>query len=308
MTKLEEIKAIVTMPPYAPYMDEVLKHPAVSGIRLNTVMPYKGSLDDLLKSLLYKCNEESKDLWIDLKCRQLRIADYGVPPFTEIRLSHEIELKTPAKAYFSDRYECATILEVDGNRLIMQEGPKRVVGPGESLTIPEKSLVIKGYLTELDKKYIESGNKIGLANYMLSFVEQKDDISEFRKYSDAKNLVAKIESVKGLDYSINKDKDIRLMAARGDLYMQLFWPHEIIVALENILKKDDSAIVASRILGSMAEQPEPSSGDIGDLDNLLRMGYKNYMFGDEVCLKRSSIISALNVFNLMKKRYEGDIK
>ena len=33
------MKAIVTMPPYAPYLEEVAQHPIVSGIRLNTVMP-----------------------------------------------------------------------------------------------------------------------------------------------------------------------------------------------------------------------------------------------------------------------------
>ncbi len=94
------------------------------------------------------------------------------------------------------------------------------------------------------------------------------------------------------------------MAARGDLYMQLHWPHKIIDVLENILYKDESAIVASRILDSLSNNSEPTCEDIGDLDNLLRMGYKTVMFGDYVCLDRRSIISALNIFSVMSERYE----
>lgn len=301
-----KINALVTMPPYAAYLEEVLVHPSVEGIRLNTVMPYKGTLEDLLKGLNDKSKDFGKDLWIDLKCRQLRIKDYGVPPFTEIKLSHKIRLQTPAKAYFSDRGESATVLEVDGDRIIMQEGPKRVVGPGESVTIVDKSLEVEGYLTDLDKHYIEAGNKAGIKNYMLSFLEGKGDIDEFRKYDSDSNLIAKIESAKGLRYvSKEWEGEARLMAARGDLYMQLNWPHEIIPALETILHKDPRAVVASRIFDSMADNPEPSSQDIGDVDNLLRMGYNTFMLGDDVCFNRSSLISSLNLFSSMKRRYEG---
>ena len=94
------------------------------------------------------------------------------------------------------------------------------------------------------------------------------------------------------------------MAARGDLFMGLHWPHRIIDGLETILKRDSNAICASRILDSMVESPEPSCSEIGDLDNLLRMGYETIMLGDEVCLKRDSIISALNLYSAIAERYD----
>jgi pyruvate kinase len=296
-------KAIVTMPPYAQYMSEVLKYPSVSGIRLNTVMPTKGKLEDLLGSINNLALENGKDFWVDLKCRQLRVKSYGVPPFTEIELSHKIKVFTPCKAYFSDRACSATVLEVDGNKLIMQEGPYRVVGPGESVTIPHSTLEIEGYLTDKDKEYIEAGNKAGLRNYMLSFVENSGDIEEFRRYCSNANIISKIESKKGIDNL--STITTRLMAARGDLFMELKWPHNILPALEKILKQDSNAVVASRILASLARNSEPTCEDIGDLDNLLRMGYKTFMFGDEVCLKRDTIISALNLFTIMAERYEN---
>jgi pyruvate kinase len=302
LTKMKnKISAIVTMPPYAPFMDEILKHPVVGGIRLNTVMPIKGKLEDFLKMINEKAQNEEKELWVDLKCRQLRVKNYGVPPFTEIELSHNLRVYTPCQAYFSDRNEHATVLEVEGNKLIMQEGPSRVVGPGESVTIVHPTLEIGGYLTETDKRYIEEGSKAGVKRYMLSFVEGKADIEEFRKYSDAE-LIAKIESQKGLD-NLN-EIEVKLMAARGDLYMQLHWPHNMISALEKILRRDKNAVAASRILSSLSKNPEPSCEDIGDLDNLLRMGYKTLMFGDDICFRRDSMMAALNIVSLMAGRYE----
>jgi pyruvate kinase len=301
----EKIKAITTIPPYAPYIVEVLKHPIVSGIRLNTVMPVKESYEELLKRLNEQAKSFGKDLWIDLKCRQLRVKTFGVPPFTEIVLSHELEVYTPCKAYFSERDEVATVLEVDGNRLIMQEGPRRVVGPGESVTIIHPTLKIKGYLTDKDKEYIEAGNKVGINKYMLSFVENPEDITEFRKYNANASVVAKIESKKGLDYVTQKyNGDCRLMAARGDLFMQVHWPHLIIDGLEKILEKDKDAIVASRIFKSLAKGPEPTCEEIGDVDNLLRMGYRTVMLGDDVCQERTPVISALNLFLAIAEKYQ----
>ena len=297
-------KAIVTIPPYAPFIEEVLKHEVVGGIRLNTVMPVKESLEDVLKRLDEKAKKHEKELWIDLKCRQLRVKTFGVPPFTEIELTHNIKVNTPTKAYFSDGKETATVLEVNGNKLIMQEGPKRVIGPGESVNIPDRSLTIEGYFTDIDKRYIEAGKKVGADHYMLSFVEGKEDIDLFKKQYPEAVIAAKIESRKGMQYVAKEwNKEARLMAARGDLYVELRMPHYIIEAVETIVKKDPDAIAASRIFNSLTYNLEPSCEDIGDVDNLLRIGYKTFMFGDDICMKRDSIISGLNLFAAMAEKY-----
>jgi len=299
-----EPKAIVTIPPYAPFIDEVLRHPSVSGIRLNTVMPVKDSLEDILKRLDEQAKKYNKELWVDLKCRQLRIKTYGVPPFTEIELTHNIQVNTPVKAYFSDGKETATVLKVEGNKLIMQEGPKRVVGPGESVNIPHYSLAVDGYFTDRDLEYIEAGKKIGMHNYMLSFVEQKADIEALYALDPDARVIEKIESRKGMDYIVGEwDGKTRLMAARGDLYLELGMPHYIIRALETIVQRDKNAVVASRIFNSLASSYEPSCEDITDVDNLLRMGYKTVMLGDDVCMHRDSVMSSLNLFKSIADKY-----
>lgn len=298
-------KAIVTMPPYAPYLDEVLAHPAVSGIRLNTVMPVKGTLEDILSRLKNHADKQDKDVYIDLKCRQLRVKTYGVPPFTEIELTHNITVRTPVKAYFSDGKESATVLEIDGNKLIMQEGPKRVVGPGESVNILDHSLHIDGYFTDRDKAYIEAGQKVGIASYMLSFVEGQEDIDELHKLAPDVHAVAKIESRKGLDFVRHRyDGKTRLMCARGDLYVEVGLPHKIIEAERLIVKRNPQAIIASRILPSLSESLEPDCRDINDVDNLLRMDYRTVMLGDDICQHRDSVISALNLYEAIASSYE----
>jgi hypothetical protein len=292
------MKAIVTVPPYAPFVGEVARHQAVSGVRLNTVMPIKGELEDTLKALQDKAGD--KDFWIDLKCRQLRVQGYFVPPYTEVRLSHRIRVDTPATAYFGSGTESATVVAVDGDRLITLDGPRRVVGPGESVNIIHPSLSIEGYLTDRDKSYVEAANKVGLKKYMLSYVERNEDLAGF----DGMDIVAKIESRKGLDY-VRHDwvGATRLMAARGDLHVELEKPHNMIDALELIISKDREAIVASRIFPSLSTSLEPSCEDIGDADNLMRMGYRTFMFGDEICMRRDSIMSGLNLFYAMGERY-----
>jgi hypothetical protein len=298
-------EAIVTIPPYAPFVGEVLRHPSVSGVRLNTVMPVKDSLEELLKRLDGAAKSSGKALWVDLKCRQLRVKGYWVPPFTEIQVSHRLTVNTPVKAYFSGGKEISTIVGVDGDRLIALEGPRRVIGPGESLNILDPSLSIEGYLTDTDRRYLEAGQKVGVSNYMLSYVEKPEDVGCLKAYSPDANIVAKIESVKGMRYVEEQwNKTPRLMTARGDLYVELEKPHHIIKAVETIISKDPSAIVASRIFSSLSDSLEPSCEDIGDVDNLLRMGYRSFMFGDDICMQRNSIISGLNLFEAMAERYK----
>lgn len=85
------MKVIVTIPPYADYLEELAAHPMVSGFRLNTVMPLKESIPDCLRRLKHIAG--NKPLWLDLKCRQIRISRglYFKPPEKPFSL----EIKNP---------------------------------------------------------------------------------------------------------------------------------------------------------------------------------------------------------------------
>jgi hypothetical protein len=301
------VRAIVTIPPYAPFLDEVAAHPLVAGLRLNTVMPLKG--DESLTTLLSRLSGLGQPLWVDLKGRQLRVTQAAVPPFTEVRLSHRIRLNTPADAFFCDGREHARVVAVDGDRLILLDGPRRFIGPGESVNIVDPSLQIEGSLTATDRAYLGAMRDLGLHNVMLSFVEQHSDLAEVRDLLPGAQLVLKIESKRGLDWvrdgfapshhSADGTAPPHLMAARGDLYVEVYHPHAIIGALRRIIAADRRAIAASRIFSSLARGPSavPDCADISDAAFLINLGYRTLMLGDEVCLRRDSVLAALNLLD-----------
>lgn len=300
------VRAIVTVPPYAPFLAEVAAHPIVAGLRLNTVMPTKH--DEPLTALLSRLSSLGQPLWVDLKGRQLRVTQAAVPPFTEVKLSHRIRLHTPADAFFNDGKEHARVVAVDGDRLILLDGPRRFIGPGESVNIVDPSLQIEGSLTDTDRAYLQAMRDLGLRNVMLSFVEQHSDLGEVRELLPGAQLVLKIESRKGLDWTrdgfseakaATDDSPPRLLAARGDLYVEVYYPHNIVGALRRIITADHQAIAASRIFSSLSRGPNaiPDCADISDVAYLITLGYRTLMLGDEVCLRRDSVLAALNLLD-----------
>jgi pyruvate kinase len=144
----------------------------------------------------------------------------------------------------------------------------------------------------------------GLKNVMISFAESPADADEVRDLLPGAVVVQKIESLRGLDYiRTEQARHGRLMAARGDLYVEVARPHQILPALKDIIRADPNAIVASRILDSLAYTPIPDSADLGDLGFLLEIGYRTFMLGDQVCLKRDSVIEALNLLDESSKDF-----
>jgi len=333
--------AIVTIPPYAPYLNRLMRHPVIGGARLNTVMPLKGALEDELKRMSGVC--EGKPLWIDLKCRQLRVARhvpyaaptkpimlevnglpyvfdpsnpkvkgrFVTPPWNYIELDHQVELDTskPVRCYFSDGIDSANIVGVlEGNKLITLEGPQRVIGSGESVNIMHPSLRIKGgFLNPTDKEFVAAAKKADIHTYMLSYVESGADIQELLDLDPDAKVIAKIESQKGLDFVAKDYKNwqarARLMAARGDLYVEVGRPHKILRALRSIVEADATAIAASRILPSFRNSPYPECSEICDIGYLLETGYKTLMVGDDICFNEESVMSAIHLLDAIRQDY-----
>lgn len=295
------VTAIVTVPPYATFLEEAARHPLVSGFRLNTVMPLK----ETPREVLARLSKLGQPLWVDLKGRQLRVVTPAIPPFTEVKLSHKIKVKTPVDAYFSDGNERVRVAAVDGDRLIMEDGPRRMVGPGESVNIIDPSLEIEGTLTDTDKAYLAAMKDLGLAKVMLSYVESPEDAQEVRDLLPGAEVVLKIETQRGLEFAKRYgNQHGRLMAARGDLYVEVLHPHKIISALRVVINGNKNAILASRLFESLAWQPVPVSADITDAAYLLELGYRTFLLGDQVCMKRDSLIEALNLLEAIAGEFK----
>jgi hypothetical protein len=343
------MKVITTIPPYAPFIGRVAELPIISGVRLNTVMPVQGvkegdlpSVESLVTMLkLIQDQLGGKELWIDLKCRQVRVSHgfffnppdeppkayklgdkvvvldpsrpkaHGIlktPPWATLKIDHRIKLDTsrgPVKCWFQDGYDSAHIVEViDGDTLIMLEGPKKVVGGGESINIMDPSFEVEGYFTELDRRYIEAAVRLDIHTFMLSYVEQDSDIQEMLKLDPKAIIKAKIESPKGFEWACRRIADfpkVGLMAARGDMYVEFGRPDKILRPLSVIAAMDSDAIVASRILTSLRHGPRPTCSDVMDVQCLLQMGYKHIMVGDDICFDEDVLMLALDILSAIDR-------
>ncbi len=287
------IGAIVTLPPYASFAEEVARHPLVVGFRLNTVMPLAAETP---RAALERLSRLGKPLWVDLKGRQLRVAEAATPPFTAVRVSHRIRVPTPCDVFFGDGREAARLLAVDGDRLVLEEGPRRVVGPGESVNVVHPALEVEGGLTEGDGAWLAAMRDLGLSRAMLSFVEKEEDVEELRTALPGVEAMLKIESRRGLAFAGRHGGRLgRLVAARGDLYVEVREPHRIVGALRDVIAADPEAVVASRLFPTLARTPVPVASEVCDAAFLLALGYRTFLLGDEVCLRREPVLAALDL-------------
>lgn len=308
---MNNINLSVTLWPSFPHFTRFVCDKRISSIRLNSAMMSTTELDQELDKI--KKMDIVTPLYYDIKGRQLRVTEF-IPndDHLDIRINHPISVETPTPVLFKAGADVALLKEVteDGTRLIFQGGPKYMVKAGESLHIRDESLVVSGdQFTSIELEKIEKVYNAGFKHWFLSYVENQKDVNEFQKLVGNDAIInLKIENKAGLDYvrhTFVKTPNTNLVAARGDLYVELEKPHEILAAVKLILDKDPDAVVGSRILLSVITDPVPSCADFHELAWLTDIGYKNMMLCDELCLKGDLLSRAVNVFDAFCNSYSG---
>ena len=311
----------VTLWPTFPHFARFVKDKRLQGIRMNSAMIKAPDLD---AEITVARDNPGVPLWFDVKGRQLRITEViATPDHLEIKLNHNISCETPTPVLFKAAEDAALLLEIkDGNHLIFEGGPHYMVYEGESIHIRHPSLRVSGPIfieSEIEK--IEKVKAAGFDKWYLSYVESWEEVEEFQnlvgKYAEIR---LKIESKGGLRFAANffKKKDnLTLVAARGDLFVEVNYPHEILKALKMIITQDSEAIAGSRMLlslvghkcndcGKITPQDVPSCSDLGDLAWMYDLGYHNFLLCDELCLKEDLLSKAVNVFDAFRKDYCGN--
>ncbi len=296
------LQLMVTLWPSFPHFLKFAKDKRISGIRLNSAMISNPELEKELGEI--KRLGSIVPLYFDAKGRQPRVTwvDMENKNNLDIRLNHPISVKTPVRVLFKAGADSAILerLEEDGRRLIFRGGPAYMVSPGESLHILHPSFNIGGQLfTDIEKEKIEKVRKAGFSKYFLSYVECQRDIDEFRELVGKDPLVMlKIENQKGLNFVANNFKkadNLILVAARGDLFIELDWPHYILSALKLIIEKDPEACVGSRILLSAVN--EQKNQKVIEAIKLVRSGSLKDINGSDVDpnhLVHKTLLSMIN--------------
>jgi pyruvate kinase len=180
------------------------------------------------------------------------------------------------------------------------------VNPGDSIHFRNQNLSIDDNLfTDDEKEKILLSRKMGFDKFYLSYVESNSDICEVRELIGKDcELVLKIESQKGLNFVATKfNKHLhphtRLMAARGDLYVEVPMPHDILKAQKLVIEKDNQALVGSRMLLSLFNNNVPACSDICELGLLKNIGYRSFLLCDDLCKKGSALERAVETFEAL---------
>ena len=341
---LKPLKLMVTLWPSFPHFAKFAKDNRLIGIRLNSAMIDNPELEKALG--LISNFGPTVPLYFDAKARQPRVkwVDESNTNNLDLRLNHPISVKTPVRVLFKAGADSAILdhLEEGGQRLIFRSGPAYMVKPGESIHILRPDFKINGQLfTDEEKAKLEKTRAFGFKKYFLSYVECQRDIDEFQELIGKDALIMlKIENQRGLNFvasDFKKSDNLILVAARGDLYIELEWPHHILRALELIIQKDPEACVASRmflsvvndmknkkiieavklarsnafkevdsektvekVLLSLINRDIPSCADFCEVAWLYGLGYRNMMLCDELCLDEKLLDQAVGAFDAFR--------
>lgn len=278
-----------TLPsPFARQFEAVVEAPIIRGLRYNIGCQTPWSPHETVNRVLAAVG--SKELWLDLKGGQLRVDRWSIPPEGQIILNHRIiKLGLPAQILFRHDDEWLNIADYEGNEIFVDPVPGKVIGQGQAANIRTSELVLDGYLTEKDVEYVEAGCQAGIHRFMLSYVEKESDIASVLDLDPKAKIVAKIETLKGLDFVrenyASYNREVRLLAASDDLYINISKEENMLDALYLIVQADDEAIAASRLFLSLQNADKPELGDLSHYRLLQAMGYKSFMLSDGLCAR-----------------------
>jgi len=310
----KDLELLVTLWPSFPHFANFSQDERLAGIRLNSAMM---SVSELGKELeLVKSIDRPVPLFFDVKGHQLRVETIEeTPEGMVLGLNHRIEVKTPLVVLFKAGEDRAllTRVEDDGRRLVFDGWPEYEMKTGESLHLRHPSLVVhEPFFTEAELTKIAQVRKFGFKRYFISFVESEKYVDAFLELVGKDSEVwLKIESEKGLEYVATKFKkrpNLRLVAACGDMYVEIDQPHNIMVALKLVLEKDKEACVGSRMLLSIVRGPVPELADFLQLAWLYEIGYRSMMLCDELCLRGDLLSTAVNVFDAFRQTYTKPVR
>lgn len=197
----------------------------------------------------------------------------------------------------------------EGERLYIFDGKIRttVIGKGEkSVTVrvenDGKLMSRKGInlpdtdfggdiLTEKDYRDLEYGAKTDIDYVALSFIQSAGDVEAARGFladqGSTAHIIAKVETKAAIDEAelerIVEASD-GVMVARGDLAVEV--GAEIVPIVQRRIislcqKHSKISIVATQMMASMVDSPEPTRAEVSDISNAVIVGADCLMLSDE---------------------------
>ena len=315
LSDFKRTKMIATVGPATNSYDSVLKmvKKGVNGFRLNFS---HGTHEERLEQIAWirKASAEyGKPVAIieDLQGPKIRLGDFdGMIPINKGQeYCLEYKANFAESGHIPIQYDLSKKVK-RGDRIKIYDGKIRTVvtsvKDGKVYVKPENSGIVtsrKGInapdtdfgsdvFTAKDKKDILFGAHQDFDYVALSFVQSADNVKELRRYMmghgfDAK-IISKIETkaaVENIDEII--DASDAVMVARGDLASETS-PEAVPVLTRTIIGKCQAkgkiSIVATQMLASMMEEPEPTRAEVSDIATAVIVGADCVMLSDETAM------------------------
>lgn len=147
-------------------------------------------------------------------------------------------------------------------------------------------------ITEKDMADIEFGASRDFDYVAMSFVQSAEDIEKLRQilvsHGSTAQIIAKIETKKAIETDEKMEAIVKatdgIMVARGDMAVEA--GNEVVPIVQRKLialcrQYGKIVIVATQMMGSMVDSPEPSRAEVSDVANAVIQGADAVMLSDE---------------------------
>lgn len=312
VTKFKRTKIIATIGPSTMQYSYVLRliKAGANGIRLNFSHGSQQEKAEQIKWIRKASQEYGKPVAIiqDLQGPKIRLGDFD--GIVNVRSGQSLRFKFNANyeqsGFIPTQYDLSKKVK-RGERLYLYDGKVRTTivsvidgvvharAENNGILIKRKGMNLPDtdfggdVITEKDKKDIAFGAEHDIDWVAMSFVQTADDVRVLRRMlrnlgSDAK-IMAKIETkaaVENLEDIIQEADGV--MVARGDLAVETLPESVPIVQRKAIglgLKYAKPSVVATQMLASMTEMPEPTRAEVSDVATAVIVGADGVMLSDE---------------------------
>ena len=289
VAKFKKTKIVATVGPATDSYEAILSliKAGANGIRLNFSHGSYEEREKQIKWIRKAAMEYGKPVAIimDLQGPKIRLGDFeGVIPVQKgqhlvfkYNADYEEEGYIPTQYDLSKKVKRGARVENDGI-LLKRKG----------INLPDTDFA-GDTITEKDKKDLAFGSTQDIDYVAQSFVQSATDIQNMRtnmkRLGMSAKLIVKFETQAAVDHleEIVKEADV-IMVARGDLAVEAL-PESVPIVQRDLIRMGihygKPTIVATQMLFSMTESPEPTRAEVSDIATAVIIGADAVMLSDE---------------------------
>ena len=238
-----------------------------------------------------------KDNHLDLKAGDEVVLDYALPEHdgslilpVQYNLAAKVKVGEPL-SMFDGQVRTKIIEIVSDTAIKVKVENDGFVMSKKGINLPDTDLG-GDIITEKDMADIEFGASADFDFVAMSFVQTADDIDKLRQilvaHGSKAQIVAKIETKKAIESDEAMEAIVKatdgIMIARGDMAIEA--GAEVVPVVQRKLislcrQHCKLVIVATQMMSSMVEHPEPTRAEVSDVATAVILGTDAVMLSDE---------------------------